>query len=91
VRTLDGPAGDGDGALRRPSAAAKPNGASKGRGKTGKSVNQQQYAEWISEAVRRCVHERLTQSLGAVTLQDLCDEARSIAGEPLDHRYVFHI
>jgi hypothetical protein len=26
-----------------------------------------------------------------VTLQDLCDEVRSEAGEPLDHRYVFHI
>ena len=49
------------------------------------------HAQWIAEAVWRCVHERLTQSLGTVTLQDLCDEVRAIAGEPLDHRYVFHI
>ena len=49
------------------------------------------HAQWIAEAVWRCVHERLAQSLGTVTLQDLCDEVRSIAGEPLDHQYVFHI
>ena len=48
-----------------------------------------QHAQRISQAVRRCVHERLTQSLDAVTLQDLCDEAGS--EEPLEHRYVFHI
>ncbi len=48
-------------------------------------------AQWIVLAVRRCVHERITESLGAVTLQDLCDEVRTIAGEPLDHRHAFHI
>jgi hypothetical protein len=47
--------------------------------------------QWIAEAVWRCVHERLTHSLDGVTLQDLCDEVRAIAGEPLEHRYVFHI
>ena len=45
----------------------------------------------IAQAVWQCVHERLTQSLEAVTLQDLCDEVRTEAGEPLDHRHVFHI
>jgi Rrf2 family protein len=49
------------------------------------------HGQWIAEAVWRCVHERLMQSLDAVTLQDLCEEARAISGEPLDHRYVFHI
>ena len=49
------------------------------------------HAQLIVQAVWRCVHERLTQSLGAVTLHDLCEEVRAEAGEPLDHRYVFHI
>ena len=49
------------------------------------------HAEWIAGAVWRCVHERLAQSLDAVTLQDVCDEVKAIAGEPLDHRYTFHI
>ena len=49
------------------------------------------HAQRIVLAVRQCVYERIVQSLAAVTLQDLCDEVRSKAGEPLDHRYVFHI
>ena len=49
------------------------------------------HAQRIAQAVWRCVHERLTQSLDAVTLHDLCEEVRSEAGDPLDHRYVFHI
>ncbi len=49
------------------------------------------HAQLISEAVWHCVHERLTQSLSEVTLQDLCDAVGIEAGEPLDHRYVFHI
>ncbi len=48
-------------------------------------------AQRIAGAVWRCVHERLTQSLGAITLQDLCEEVRTASGEPIDHRYVFHI
>lgn len=48
-------------------------------------------AERITQAVWRCVHERLMESLDAVTLQDLCDEARSQEMDPLEHRYVFHI
>ena len=42
-------------------------------------------------AVWRCVHERLTQSLEAITLEDLCKEVQQASGEPIDHRYVFHI
>jgi Rrf2 family protein len=49
------------------------------------------HAQRIADTVWRCVHERLAQSLGTVTLQDLCEEVRTDAGEPLDHRYVFHI
>lgn len=48
-------------------------------------------AHRMRESVHRCVHERLTQSLSEVTLQDLCDDVGSEIGEPLDHRYVFHI
>ena len=55
----------------------------------GKEIHQ--HAQRIAQAVWRCVHDRLTQSLDGVTLQDLCDEVRSEAGEPLDHRYVFQI
>ncbi len=53
--------------------------------------NGQRHAQRIAHAVFRCVHERLVQSLDQVTLKDLCDEVRVLAGEPLDHRYVFHI
>ena len=49
------------------------------------------HAQLITEAVRHCVHERLAQSLSEVSLQDLCDAVGVEAGEPLDHRYVFHI
>jgi len=49
------------------------------------------HAQSISQAVWRCVHDRLVRSLSEVSLQDLCDEVRETAGEPLDHRYVFHI
>jgi len=49
------------------------------------------HAHRVAQAVRRGVHERLTQALGEVTLQDLCDAAGGARGEPLDHRYVFHI
>jgi len=48
-------------------------------------------AQRIADTVWRCVHERLAQSLGTVTLEDLCEEARADSGEPLGHRYVFHI
>ena len=77
---------------RAPSLAEE----SRGRARSAQAMaaearDAHRHAQWIAQAVWRCVHERLTQSLGAVTLQDLCDEVRTIAGEPLDHRYVFHI
>ena len=83
VRILDG----GNGvtpANGRPSAKAA-------RAKQAEAANAPRHAQRIAQAVRRCVHERLTQSLDTITLQDLCDEVRAQAGEPLDHRYVFHI
>ena len=67
------------------------NGKRPGNGHTKKMDDAQRHAAWITQAVRRCVHERLAESLGGVTLQDVCDEVRAIAGEPLDHRYTFHI
>ena len=60
-----------------------------GHGRAG-ADGQQRHAQRITQAVWRCVHARLAESLGAVTLQDLCDEVRTGA-DPLDHRYVFHI
>jgi Rrf2 family protein len=80
VRVLDG-AGNGNGK----------HGATRKRGKDGKGREGHRHAQRIAHAVFRCVHERLAQSLDAVTLQDVCDEARAGAEEPLDHRYVFHI
>ena len=62
--------------------AAAPNGRSK---------DGSRHAQRIAHAVYRCVHERLSSSLDEVTLKDLCNEVRELAGEPLDHRYVFHI
>lgn len=96
VRVLDGANGSWNGAGRH-AHAGRPNGHAKSanpskrtRGAVG-AVDVHRHAQWIAQAVWRCVHERLTQSLVSVTLQDLCDEVRAIAGEPLDHRYVFHI
>lgn len=66
------------------------NGKSTHGAKTDRHVSQR-HAQAIAEAVRHCVHERLTQSLSEVTLQDLCNASGVEAGEPLDHRYVFHI
>lgn len=61
-----------------------------GNGKRHDNRRQAQ-AQRIAQAVFRCVHERLAQALEHVSLQDLCDEVREEAGEPLEHRYVFHI
>jgi len=66
-----------------------PNGASGAKSGTGKQTAR--HAQQIAHAVYRCVHERLAKALDAVTLQDLCDEVRESAQDPLDHRYVFHI
>lgn len=85
VGVLDGGNGQWQASTGRP-------GARRGHGSRGGSArNGERRAQWIADAVHRCVHERITQSLDAVTLQDLCDDVRSTAGEPLDHRYVFHI
>lgn len=62
-----------------------------GRGLRRPSRAVQHHAQGIARAVWRGVYERLAQSLSGVTLQDLCDEVRATAGEPLGHRYVFPI
>ena len=80
VRVLDGANGDRNGKGREAHRRA-PSPKSLVRG----------HAHHIADAVWRCVHERIMQSLDAVTLKDLCDEVRAQAGEPMDHRYVFHI
>jgi len=91
VRVLDGIAGPEPG--RRPNGARQAAGNGHGRrtARGHETGDGQRHAQRIAQAVWRCVHERLTESLGTVTLQDLCDEARALDGEPLDHRYVFHI
>ena len=58
---------------------------------THRASSQTRHAERVSQAVWHCVHGRLTASLDGVTLHDLCEEVRAQGGEPLDHRYVFHI
>ena len=93
VSVLDGGNGLGNGGAKHLSVSSTvraPTRQSRESGRVGAKGAQRQ-AQWIVQAVRRCVHERITESLGAVTLQDLCDEVRTIAGEPLGHRHVFHI
>lgn len=91
VQVLDGnhsANGRGREVVRRALSAGKPiNGSGS---KAGKQAAVR-HAQVITEAVWHCVHERLTQSLSEVSLQDLCDAVGTEAGEPLDHRYVFHI
>ena len=81
VLVLDGENGGWNG--RSKASAARAKGAA--------PRDDYRHAQRIAQAVWHCVNERLTQSLDAVTLQDLCDKARSGSDEPLDHRYVFHI
>ena len=91
VRVLDGQDGAWDnGTSREAHRRTRPNGRTGSRPR-GESKDTARYIQQIGDAVRRCVHERLAQSLDAVTLQDLCEEVRVEAGEPIDHRYVFHI
>jgi len=85
VRILDGANGE---ASEKPAPSAR---RGRANGKMAQARDAHRYAQRIVQAVRHCVHERLAQSLNTVTLQDLCDAVRSEAGEPLDHRYVFHI
>ena len=79
VAVLEGANGTTDGRRAKPERRSGGNGGA------------HSHAQRIAQAVWRSVHERLAQSLSAITLQDLCDEARTEAGEPLEHRYVFHI
>lgn len=90
VRILDGTNGAWNSKRREVPRFGFSNGRNRRASAVG-SKEAQRHAQRIAHAVWRCVHERLTQSLGMVTLQDLCDEVRTAAGEPLDHRYVFHI
>ena len=81
VRVLDGPSATANGGLRNGHLLAPtPSGRQAG-----------EHARRIAHVVFRGVHERLANALETVTLQDLCDEVREEAGEPLEHRYVFHI
>ena len=84
VKVLDG---------ERAGSGHSSNGNGHGKRKPGRGAGAEahRHAAWIAKAVWRCVHERLAQSLGGVTLEDLCEEVRVTAGEPLDHRFVFHI
>ena len=58
---------------------------------SGRFNDAPRHAQRVAQAVFRCVQERLAQSLDQVTLKDLCDVVRELSGEPLEHRYVFHI
>lgn len=91
VRILDGANGMANGVTREGARRRPLNGKTDSRRLRASSAQAARHAQRIAQAVWRCVHERLTQSLDAVTLRDLCDEVRAEAGEPLDHRYVFHI
>lgn len=71
--------------------AARSRARAKVRAGVAAMADQRQHAQQIAQAVWKCLHERLTQSLGAITLQDLCDQVRAEAGDPIDRRYVFHI
>ena len=86
VQVLDG---------ERPSAANGKHGKRHSTtGKNGKHpspTETHRHAQLIAETVWRCVHDRIAESLGGVTLQDLCDTVRTEAGEPMSHRHVFHI
>ena len=81
-----------DGANGMPNGKAR-NGARRASSRSRVSLARDPHrrAQRIAQVVWQCVHERLAQSLSEVTLQDLCDAVRTQTGEPLDHRYVFHI
>ena len=90
VRILDGNNG-WNGKGREAASQGPANRKGRAPRKSAEANGTLRHAQRIAQAVQHCVHERLTQSLGAISLQDLCDEVRSQAGEPIDHRYVFHI
>ncbi len=95
VRILDGAngSGNGKGLPAAPKERVQAGAAQAGRPAARRQADSHSkpHAQGIAEAVWRGVHERLMQSLDAVTLQDLCDDVRATAGDPLEHRYVFHI
>ncbi|MBI1992392.1 MAG: Rrf2 family transcriptional regulator [Candidatus Omnitrophica bacterium] len=91
VRILDGTNSAWNGADLGAVPKDRRGSGPRARAREGSAKEVHRHAQRIARAVWRCVHERLTQSLSAVTLQDLCEEVRAEAGEPLDHRYVFHI
>ena len=91
VRVLDGGNGIEPHAGKRNGQHARAVASRLVRQRSSASGDSQRHVQRIIHALSRCVYERLAQSLDAVTLQDLCDEVRSAAGEPLEHRYVFHI
>jgi len=91
VQILDGGNGLANGQSGKRARGSTANGSGDTKSTKLLARDAHRHAQWIAQAVRRCVHERLIQSLGEVTLQDLCHEVHEIAGEPLDHRFVFHI
>ncbi len=82
VDVLDGGNGQGAEKARRASSSRRAKAGSK---------DAPGHAQQIARVVWQCLHERIAQSLNAVTLEDLCDQVRAEVGEPLDHRYEFHI
>jgi DNA-binding IscR family transcriptional regulator len=88
VSVLDGGNG-GWGSPREIAASTSASGAIS-RGKP-QRPSPSKHGQQIAQAVWRCVHERLAQSLDTITLQDLCDQVRADAGEPLDHRQMVHV
>ena len=93
VGVLDGQHGGWNGKSRngRGQRVAVMVGMPRRGGKDGSSKDAHRHAQRIAQSVWRCVHERLSQSLGTITLEDLCEDVRSQSGDPLEHRYVFHI
>ena len=90
VRSVSGPRA-ANGTLGHRGERGRRRGLSARQAGAPTSLRAPQRATWIAQAVWRCVHERLTQALHAVTLQDVRDEVRALGGDPLDHRHVFHI
>ena len=91
VRILDGFEETRNGRSTDGHARSTPNGKTGGSRLQPSARGTQRHAQCVAQAVWRCVHERIMQSLDGVTLEDLCDDVKAAAGEPIDHRYVFHI
>lgn len=74
-----------------PVFSSRGNGKAKPAKLRGEAKEAHRHVQRITQAIRHGVYERLIRSLNEVTLKDLCDEVGEASGEPLDHRYVFHI